>query len=375
MIAKELQWIGWRFNFSAGLVSLDPNKRKKLINLIDAISGKTYIHKRDIERFLGLAMWVTQLFSGMRPMLQHFYADLFSPPASLYSIDPGMWPGLWNHLDDKLQFISTPPGTGIPKHGILVSVRHQQVFNKADLERIRLSERRIWLRIRNPNSSKRSLSKSSVRCLQLLRTWTLNLCPTRSMYPKPIWPGFSAADACATGSTFQIGGFIELEDSRLWFSERFTVADITALGLPMRLEAQKDIACYETLAQMALLHIFAFQYPHQRLRVILPTVSDNTSAEAGVNQLFTTSEPLCFFLEKIGQLSSSLNVDMDTSHISGVDNVTADLLSRWDFESILPTGFTQSNRVKLTLSDLRMTKSSLRVVPPNLQLLWSLPTS
>ena len=100
--------------------------------------------------------------------------------------------------------------------------------------------------------------------------------------------------------------------------------------------------------------------------MILPTVSDNTSAEAGINQLFITSEPLCFFLEKIGQLSSSLNVDMDTSHISGVDNVTADLLSTWDFESILPTGFTQSNRVKLTLSDLWMTKSSLRVVPPNL---------
>ena len=143
----------------------------------------------------------------------------------------------------------------------------------------------------------------------------------------------------------------------------------------MRLEAQKDIACYETLAQMALLHTFAFQYPHQRLRVTLPTVSDNTSAEAGVNQLFTTSEPLCFFLEKIGQLSSSLNVDMDTSHISGVGNVVADLLSRWDFKSTLPTGFTPSNRVRLTLSELWMIKSSLRVDPQNLQLLWSLLTS
>ena len=131
--AKELQWIGWRFSFSAGLVSLNPNKRKKLINLIDAISGKTYIHKRDIERFPGLAMWVTQLFSGMRPLLQHFYADLFSSPASLYSIDPGMWPGLWNHLDDSLHFVSTPPGMGIPKNGILVSVRHQSVSNKQTL--------------------------------------------------------------------------------------------------------------------------------------------------------------------------------------------------------------------------------------------------
>jgi len=109
--------------------------------------------------------------------------------------------------------------------------------------------------------------------------------------------------------------------------------------------------------------------------VTLPTVSDNTSAEAGVNQLFTTSEPLCFFLEKIGQLSSYLNVDMDTSHISGIDNSVADLLSRWDFESPLPPGFTPSNRAKITLADLWMIKSSLRVVPPDLQLLWSLPNS
>ena len=366
VIAKELQWIGWRFNFSAGLVSLDPNKRKKLINLIDAISGKTYIHKRDIERFLGLAMWVNPTIFGYANHASTFLCWLVFTSCLIIQHWSGNVARTLEPLGWQTAVHINSSRHGDPRHGILVSVRHQQVFNKADLERIRLSERRIWLRIRKPNSSKRSLSKSSVRCLQLLRTWTLNLCPTRSMYPKPIWPGFSAADACATGSTCQIGGFIELEDSRLWFSERFTVADITALGLPMRLEAQKDIACYETLAQMALLHIFAFQYPHQRLRVILPTVSDNTSAEAGVNQLFITSEPLCFFLEKIGQLSSSLNVDMDTSHISGVDNVTADLLSTWDFESILPTGFNQSNRVKLTLSDLWMTKSSLRVVPPNL---------
>ena len=156
----------------------------------------------------------TQLFSGIRPLLQHFYADLFSSP------DMQHWPG---HVAWTLESFG-------------------------------------------------SLSKSSVRCLQLFRTWISNLCPLRSMYPKPIWPGFSAANACATGSNFQIGGFIELNDSRFWFSERFNVAEVTALGLPMRLEAQKDIACYETLAQMALLHTFAFQYPHQRLRVTLPTI-------------------------------------------------------------------------------------------------------
>jgi len=73
------------------------------------------------------------------------------------------------------------------------------------------------------------------------------------MYPKPIWPGFSAVDACAMGSTFQIGGFIALDEHKFWFSEQFTGTEVIELGLPMRSEAQKDIACYETLAQMALL--------------------------------------------------------------------------------------------------------------------------
>ena len=118
----------------------------------------------------------------------YFYADLFSAPASLYSIDPGSWPNLANHLDNSLRFISTPVGTDIPIGGILVSVRHQSVMNKSDLAKVRLSEKRIWLRIRNPSSNKRSLSKSSLRCLNLFKQWLCQLSPMRSMFPKPVWP-------------------------------------------------------------------------------------------------------------------------------------------------------------------------------------------
>ena len=176
------------------------------------------------------------------------------------------------------------------------------------------------------------------------------------------------------GTTMQMGGFIEDNQKYFWFSEQFTVTEFQQLGLPMRTEAQKDIACYETLAQMALLFIFSKRFPHQRMRIILPTLSDNTSAESGVNHLFTTSEPLCYFLEKIGQLSSILNVDMDTSHISGTDNEEADLLSRWNFQSPLPSKFISSHRVRISLPDLWMIKSSPSVHPHSVQLKWSLPT-
>lgn len=133
----------------------------------------------------------------------------------------------------------------------------------------------------------------------------------------------------------------------------------------MRNEAQKDIACYETLTQMALLFIFSKRFPHQRRKIILPTVSDNTSAESGVNQLFTTSEPLRYFLEKIGQLSSILNVDMDTFHITGTDDVEADQLSRWDFQSPLPSKFTNPFGVRIRLHKMVFTYLIVSV------LIWS----
>ena len=172
----------------------------------------------------------------------------------------------------------------------------------------------------------------------------------------------------------QMGGFIQHDNQYLWFSEKFLISDFRDLSLPMRSDAQKDIACYETLAQMALLFIFSKWFPHQRMKIILPTVSDNTSAESGVNKLFTTSESLCYFLEKLGQLCSILNVDMDTSHISGNENKVADLLSRWDFQSTIPSQFTDTNRIRISLKDLWMIKSSPSVYPSIIQLKWSLPS-
>lgn len=34
-LGPQVVWIGWRFDFSEGLVSLHPNQRQKLLQLID----------------------------------------------------------------------------------------------------------------------------------------------------------------------------------------------------------------------------------------------------------------------------------------------------------------------------------------------------
>lgn len=210
-IAKAITWIGWHFHFSAGYVTFDPDKRAKLRRLIGNLVQHRTLHKKDLERFIGLAMWLTQLFPAMRPLLQYFYADLFSAPATSYSIDPGNWQALFSHLREDLTFVSQPPGTGIPI-GVF-SVRHQPVTNLSELGQVRLSERRIWMRILNPSSNKRSLSSASRRCLHLFDQWCKYMPPIRCMRPKPTWPGYSAADACASGNSCQIGGFVEVSSN------------------------------------------------------------------------------------------------------------------------------------------------------------------
>ena len=79
----------------------------------------------------------------------------------------------------------------------------------------------------------------------------------------------------------QIGGAVFL-----WFFEQFVFQDFEPLA-PVNPVMQRDISCYETLVQMALLQALALRFPFQRFGAVVPSLSDNTAAEAGANRLFT----------------------------------------------------------------------------------------
>ena len=88
---KEISWIGWTFNFSTGQVKLQQAKRVKMMKLIQELLQKPKTTRKLIEKFLGLALWITQLFPTMRAFLHHLYVDLYKAPGTSYSVDPGFW--------------------------------------------------------------------------------------------------------------------------------------------------------------------------------------------------------------------------------------------------------------------------------------------
>ena len=73
--------------------------------------------------------------------LHHLYKDLYSIPASLFSINLDNWPAVMNSIDEQLKFQHQPAHTGIPVGSTLVSIGHQSVTSLSDLHNLRLRDR------------------------------------------------------------------------------------------------------------------------------------------------------------------------------------------------------------------------------------------
>ena len=77
-ISHTITWIGWKFNFYSGLVSIHPDKQKKLMELINSLLKHNRVPLKMIQKMVGLAMWLTQLFSvdaNLAPPFVHGHAQ------------------------------------------------------------------------------------------------------------------------------------------------------------------------------------------------------------------------------------------------------------------------------------------------------------
>ena len=300
-------WIGWQFMFRAGAVRLPDEKIQKLRAALSKVLSGSSCSKYDLDALLGLLQWVLQICPELRPWLSSLYADLHKPLGASYSIDPGMWQSLSSSLTDDMHFHRAPAGTAIPVGARLLSARHVDLRCRDDLAKAPLTSKRVWMRVSDARSVKREPSDHSRRFLKFWQQWATSApCLRRDV------ECVLAADAFAHGSQIGIGGFLQFPGSDpLWFSERFCLRDFAKLRLPLDPEAQRNITCWEAMAQLGLVLLFSESVPGGRMRVCIPSFSDNTGAEASCNKLLTTSSPLCFFTQQLALVSWRRGVFLD----------------------------------------------------------------
>ena len=149
----------------------------------------------------------------------------------------------------------------------------------------------------------------------------------------PSWlPGSAAADAFADSERIGLGGWFTLSDqdppqAGFWYSLNLDTS-MFPQEWNMHTAPQRNIACYELLAQIIMLaYRGRFRSGTSQL-VQCKAWSDNTPTEAVANKLFTTNAPLCFFLQLLAAWSSRMGVRVSVGHIPGVENTLADGLSR-----------------------------------------------
>ena len=124
----------------------------------------------------------------------------------------------------------------------------------ADLPRVVPSHKSAWVRVADASAEHTRLSKMSKHGVAwLLQCFHLDLaCPLRS---KPMLACKAAADACAEGSVVGIGGWFITSSSVSWFAETWQFQEVQEQWPCLTKEAQRYIACFETLAQLALMRI------------------------------------------------------------------------------------------------------------------------
>ena len=371
----KVQYIGWDINLRAGVVSLPDDKIVKLLSAILEVLQADTITVKALESLIGVLHWVMQLSPVLKPWLCSLYHDAARPLATNFSVSMVVWQRLSEFLSTDMVFKHVPPGTSISVGSRLISARHVNLTCLNDLKKVKCTGRRVWLRVADIATVKRKLSQPSRQFLEFWLQWCTQ---PKLFYPLQL-PKFdfslqSAADACASGSSIGIGGWVRLPGQPvLWFSERFQVEQFRALGIQVRDPALSDIVAYELLAQIALVVCLATACRGGRLSLCMPSLSDNTGAEAMIHKMFTVEMPLCFFVHKLATVSWQSGITLDTSHICGVKNSEADFLSCWDGSCELPPVWDSSFRVSCDLSVIWDREPDVRLFPADAQLLWKPP--
>ena len=176
-----------------------------------------------------------------------------------------LWPAFLSALNAKAILASPVHGIFMPLGSRVLEYQQTSIRSSSDLPRIVPSHKPAWVRIADPAAEHTRLSAASKANIEwLLQCFQADLaCPLRS---KPVLACKAAADACAEGTTVGIGG---------WFiSSRFQ-------EVQQQWPCQRYIACFETLAQLALMRIAWIAEGQAAHGLCMPSGTDNTASEAG----------------------------------------------------------------------------------------------
>ena len=78
-LSARVTWIGWAFDFEHFVVQLDPAKLARLLALLRQLQSSPKCTVTVLEKRTGKLLWLSNLFSALRPSLAPPYLDQHNP--------------------------------------------------------------------------------------------------------------------------------------------------------------------------------------------------------------------------------------------------------------------------------------------------------
>ena len=361
-LGHRITWCGWTFHLDIEALHLVECKLAKLRDQLDKLAKSKKILRKHLESSLGLLMWATSTCPHLRPYLAPLYKDLRSGQGTLHQVFARDWQRFVDSLTPEAVVAHQPAGLWITAGSKLLEVGSVSVQSKQDVPRIPPSHKPQWVRLSDPARTEIHLHRNESRQALLWLSACFQHDQLRTLRQSPLLHCMAAADAMAEGDAVGIGGWISTSTEFLWFSESWSMTEIRRRWPQLTKSAQPYIACFETLAQLALAMLARRRLHSRHFNFVLPTASDNTAAEAGINKLFTATEPLCTFLKLVACWSARRNVHLAVSHLAGEKNVWADELSRSKLQRFARRS---ADRERIPLDMLARPQGIVALYPPH----------
>ncbi|CAE7664937.1 nipblb [Symbiodinium pilosum] len=84
-LSARVTWIGWAFDFEHFVVQLDPAKLARLLALLRQLQSSPKCTVTVLEKLTGKLLWLSNLFSALRPSLAPLYLDQHNPVVRMWA--------------------------------------------------------------------------------------------------------------------------------------------------------------------------------------------------------------------------------------------------------------------------------------------------
>ena len=312
----------------------------KILDLLKPLcAAKAKVQRKHVEQVIGILIWYTTGASWLRPWLSTFYKLLYKPHAIPKKLSVQQFEQLRVVLGHDLSVRKPLPALDVDENWKLHSVCGSVVssLNSQVLQALRVHQGSVSVVFFSQNHpSTRTCEESAYAAKLFVKAVSIQAL-------------IGAADAFTTEADAGLGGWwlptgcTLAPQNTLWFQISLQHSNLPAWFCSPQSNMQCRIAALEALAQLVLLilQVQGTAAPQvQSILVQVPQLCDNAGVASLSSKMLSQKNPLSYMLQAIGYFSCKLGVILQVSHIAGVRNIWADMLSRGK----VPEGFNMANR-------------------------------